>query len=114
MAMKEQITDLLCGFLEKHKDYAIEVYVKNGITDKNIVRLFVPSNRKFEVKENQSILKWQFGEIDSSGITFPYDEILDCYVGYLEPDMRALFQADIIVAMKNGMKYQFQCVGMPG
>lgn len=25
-----------------------------------------------------------------------------------------LFQEDIIVAMKNGMKYQFQCVGIPG
>lgn len=114
VTMKEQVTNLLGGFLEKHKNYAIEIYISNGISDSRVARLFVTSNRKFEVKESKCIVEWQFGEIDSNDITFPYDEILDCYVGYLEPDMRTmLFQEDIIVAMKNGMKYQFQCVGIP-
>ncbi len=114
MAMKEQITELLGGFLEQYKDYAVEVYVKNGISDNNIARLFIPCNRKYEAKEAMCIVKWEGKETYTSEITFPYDEIFDCYVGYLEPDTRNYFDGDIIVAMKNGMKYQFQCVGMPG
>jgi len=112
--MKEQITDLLGGFLEKHKDYAIEIYISNGISDSRVARLFVTNDRNFEAKEKQFWLSWQHGEINTSDITFPYAEISDCYIGYLEPDMKNLFQADIIIAMKNGMKYQFQCVGIHG
>lgn len=87
MAMKEQITDLLGGFLEQYKDYAVEVYVKNGISDNN--------------KESKCIVEWESKETCTSEITFPYNEILDCYVGYLEPDTQNYFGGDTIVAMKK-------------
>lgn len=87
MAMKEQITDLLGGFLEQYKDYAVEVYVKNGISDNN--------------KESKCIVEWESKETCTSEITFPYNEILDCYVGYLEPDIQNYFGGDTIVAMKK-------------
>ena len=51
VTMKEQVTNLLGGFLEKHKDYLC-----NGISDSRVARLFVTSNRKFEVKESKCIL----------------------------------------------------------
>ena len=104
--MKEKVKNILIGFMERNKDYAINIYVRNGVTDNTIMKLLIPTNRNVQADEKKYLLKWEIDDIQCNDVSLPYEEIMDCYEETDEYN-----QQIVIVIMKNGMKIEFECCG---
>lgn len=51
MTMKEKVENILGGFLDRNKDYAIEFYINNAVTNSNMGKIFITSGRIYETNE---------------------------------------------------------------
>lgn len=108
MTMKEKVESVLGGFLERNKDYAIGGNISNGISGNTISSFWMTIDRKYGSSESALYLKSNIGDIKSvNHILIPYDEVLDCY-----EEMDEYNQQMVYVILKNGMKIDFECVGM--
>lgn len=106
MTIKEKTENILGGFLERNENYAIEVYVRNGITNNIITRLLIPINRSVKSEEKKYLLKWKVDDIQSNELSLPYDEIMDCYEERDEYNIQT-----VVIILKNGMKVELECCG---
>lgn len=114
--MKNKVENILGGFLERNKDYAVEIYVKNGITDNFMARLLVPIKRYMQQEEDNYSLRCfvgnvEFDNIEYDNFSLPYDEVLDCYEEKHEKSVLAICPT-VVVILKNGMKFEFRCIGL--
>lgn len=108
MKMKEKVETILGGFLERNKDYAIGVYVRNGKAGNIIVYSLIPINRNIILGEKQCSMSANAGNMRyCNNISLPYDVILDCYEEKDEYNSQTVH-----VIMKNGMMFEFECVGL--
>lgn len=92
--------------MERNKGYAINIYIRNGITDNTIMKLLIPTNRNVQADEKKYLLKWEIDDIQCNDVSLPYEEIMDCYEETDEYN-----QQIVIVIMKNEMKFEFECCG---
>ena len=106
MMMKVQVKNILAGFLERNKDYAIHVYIRNGITGNFMIRLLIPVDRNVQAEDKKYLIKWKVGDVECNDLSLPYEEIMDCYEERDEYN-----QQIVVVIMKNGMKFEFECCG---
>lgn len=108
MQMKERVETILGGFLERNKDYAVHAYIRNGITGNTIADMVIPMDRKVELKREKFSVSGNIGHIKyCNGLSLLYDEILGCYEERDEYNQQMVY-----VFLKNGMKIEFECVGM--
>lgn len=104
--MKEKVENILAGFLERNKDYAIHVYIRNGITGNFMTRLLVPVDRNVQAEDKKYLIKWKVGDVECNILSLLYEEIMDCCEETDEYNMQTM-----VVIMKNGMKIEFECCG---
>lgn len=92
--------------MEQNNGYAINIYIRNCITDNTIMKLLIPTNRNVQADEKKYLLKWEIDDIQCNDLSLPYGEIMDCYEETDEYN-----QQIVVVIMKNGMKIEFECCG---
>lgn len=108
MTMKEKVDSILGGFLERNKDYVISGNIRNGISGNPISDFWMTIDRQYGTSESVLYLKSNIGEIKSvNHVMIPYDEVLDCYEERDEYNQQMVY-----VILKNGMRIDFECVGM--
>lgn len=108
MTMKEKVENILGGFLDRNKDYAISGNISNGISGNHISDFWMTIDRQFGSNESVLYLKSNIGDIKSvNHILISYDEVLDCYEERDEYNQQMVY-----VILKNGMRIDFECVGV--
>lgn len=108
MTMKEKVENILGGFLERNKDYAISGYIKDGGSGCIIANFIIPIDREIKINEKKFILESNMNDIKcANSITIPYDEVLACYEERDEYNQQMAY-----VILKNGMVIDFECIGM--
>lgn len=114
MTMKEKIESILGGFLERNKNYAVELYINNAITNRKIGNLFITSDRIYKANDEKITIKWDKDEnydVRYNDFSIPYNEVMSCYEEADKNDNLKISER-VVVILKNGMKFQFECVGM--
>ncbi len=108
MTMKEKLVNILGGFLERNKEYAISGNISNGINGNPISNFLMAIDREYGSNESVLYLKSNIGDIKNvNHILVPYDEVLDCY------EERDKYNQQIVrVIFKNGIIIDFECFGM--
>ena len=106
MRIKEKVENMLYAFLEWNSDYAIHVYIRNGITDNIIIKLLIPVDRNVQAEGKNYSVQWKINGLNGNELSLPYDEVMDCYEETDEYN-----QQIVVVIMKNGMKFEFECCG---
>lgn len=108
MEMKEKVDGILGGFLDRNKDYAISGNISNGISGNPISDFWMTIDRQYGTNESVLYMKSNIGEIKSvNHISIPYNEVMACYEERDEYN-----QQMVHVILKNGMRSDFECVGM--
>ena len=108
MTMKEKLENILGGFLERNKEYAVELYIDNAVTNSRIGQILITSDRIYETNEKKLTVKWNINhDIKFNECAFQYDQVLACY-----EETDKYNQQMIYVIMKNGMEFDFGCIGM--
>lgn len=108
MTMREKVESILGGFLERNKDYAISGNISNGISGNPISDFQMTIDRQYGSSASVLYLKSNIGDIiNVNNILIPYDEVLDCYEEKDEYN-----QQMVNVILKNGMRIDFECVGL--
>lgn len=108
MEMKEKVDGILGGFLDRNKDYAISGNISNGISGNPISDFWMTIDRQYGTNESVLYMKSNIGEIKSvNHISIPYNEVMACYEERDEYN-----QQMVHVILKNGMRIDFECVGM--
>ncbi|TGY94986.1 hypothetical protein E5329_16965 [Petralouisia muris] len=82
MTMKEKAESILGGFLERNKEYAVELYINNAVANSNIGKIFIASDRIYSADDKKFTLKWNKDEnydVRCNVFSIPYDEIVKCY-----------------------------------
>lgn len=114
MTMREKVENILGGFLERNKDYVIELYINNAATNNRIGRIIITSDRIYNAKDKKFTLKWNKDEnydVRYNDFSIPYDEIMKCYEESDKEDNLKISET-VVVILKNGMEFNFECVGM--
>lgn len=111
MKLKEKIENILVSFQEHNKHYAIEVYIRNGVTGNFMTRLLIPINRNMQLEEKKFLMDWKVGDAECNELSVPYDEIMECYEENCEEDGLKIAEK-VVVILKNGMKFEFECCGV--
>lgn len=114
MTMKEKAESILGGFLERNKDYAIELYISNAVTSSRIGKLFIVADRIYKADDEKFTLEWNKDDsynVNYNKFLFPYDEIMACYEE-VEKDNNLKISETVIVILKNGMEFDFGCFGI--
>ncbi len=102
-AKREKMCKTINDFLDRNKDYAIEIYLKDAGTEFIIGRFFAPSERNYDCYgEKGCRISWNGRNND---ITIPYD-VISCYE---ETDFDG--QA-VYVILKNDIMVVLECCGM--
>lgn len=112
--IKEKVIKTLGEFLNRNKDYAIEAYISNGMTDSNIGRIIILTDRICNTKDNKFIIEWDKdvnSNVRYNNFSLTYEEIMACYE---EEDTygKLKIAETAVVILKNGIKFDFCCVGM--
>lgn len=108
MQMKERVETILGEFLERNKDYAVHVYIRNGVTGNSVADMVIPMDRNAESKREKFLLTGNVGDISCcNSLSLPYDEILCCYEEKDEYNQQMVY-----IFLKNGMEIEFDCVGL--
>lgn len=111
MAIKERVETILGGFLERNKDYAVHVYIRNGVTGNCVADMVIPMDRNVELKREKFLLTGNVGDISyCNSLSLPYDEILGCYEENAVEDRLKIAEM-VAVILKNGMQIEVECVG---
>lgn len=106
--MKEKITKILGGFLERNKECIVEAYISNSVTSHIIGRMYVTTDRVFKADDKGFTLEWDNKQdIVFNNFSLLYDEILACYEEVDEYDQEMIF-----VILKCGVSIDFGCIGM--
>ena len=114
MTMKEKVENILGGFLERNKDYAVELYINNAVTNSRIGQIFITSDRICEAGDKEFTLKWNKDEncdVRYNNFSVPYDEIMKCYET-VEKEDKLKISETVVVILKNGMEFVIECCGM--
>ena len=114
MAMKEKLESILGGFLDKNKDYAVEIYINNAVTNNRIGQIFITSDRIYKADDKKITLAWNKDDnydVRYNEFLIPYDEIMKCYETVEKEDKLKITEA-VVVILKNGMEFDFECCGM--
>ena len=112
--VKEKVIKTLDGFLDRNKRYAVELYISNAITKSGIGRIFITLDRTYNTDDEKFILKWNKDEtydVRYNDFSIPYDEVLTCYEETEEEDKLKIAETAVVI-LKNGMEFNFQCVGI--
>lgn len=108
MTMKERVDKILGDFLERDRNYAVELYINNAVTNKRLGQVFITMDRTVKTDDDKFRIKWDINQdINFNEFSFTYNEILACYEKADEYDQQTVY-----VIFKNGMKYVFECIGM--
>lgn len=113
-AIKEKMLKTLDEFLNRNKNYAIEAYISNGMTDSNIGQIIIPTDRIYNEKDKKFMIEWNKdikSNVRYNNLSFPYDEVMACYEEVDSYDELKISESAIVI-LKNGMKIDFECVGM--
>ena len=94
-------------FLEKNKECTIEIYITNAINDNIMSMLYIPIERNIRTAKVMLTITWKTKNVECNHVSLIYDEIMDCYEELIEPSFQS-----VSVLLKNGMKFQFECVGI--
>ena len=105
MKIKERLETILGEFLERNKDYSINVYITNCVTGNHMALLLIPYERMTKKEEGKFVLEWDDARFYNFCLL--YDEILGCYEEKDEYNSQTVH-----VIMKNGMMFEFECVGL--
>lgn len=111
--MKNKSEKILGGFLERNKDYAVELYISNGITSSLIGKIFIPTDRIYNADDKKFTLEWdkdKNSDVRYNKFSFSYEEILACYKE-IDKDGNLKTSETVIVVLKNGINIYFECVG---
>lgn len=114
MKMKEKVNKTLGGFLDRNKKYAIEMCIKNAITNKGYGQIVITSDYIYEADDNIFRIKWnkdQYCDVRYNEFSIPYDEIMSSYEEEDNMDNLKISET-IIVILKNGIEFNFCCCGM--
>ena len=114
MIMKEKAANILGGFLDRNKDYAVELCINNAVTNSRIGHIFITSDRIYETNDKKITLKWNKDEnydVRYNDFSVPYDEIMKCYKTVEKEDKLKIAES-VIMILKNGMEFDFICSGM--
>lgn len=82
MTIKENVDKNLGEFLDRNKDYAVELYINNAVANSNIGKIFIASDRIYSADDKKFTLKWNEDEnydVRCNVFSIPYDEIMKCY-----------------------------------
>lgn len=106
--VKEKVDNALGGFSDRNREYSISGCIRNGVGGSTIADFLIPIDRKIETNERKFFLRSGMDGIKNvNDITIPYDEVLDCYEEKDEYNQQMVY-----VILKNGMRIDFECVGM--
>lgn len=114
MTMKEKVENILGGFLERNKEYAIELYINNAVTNSNMGKIFITSDRIYETNDKKLTLKWNKDknyDVRYNDFSIPYDEVMS-YYGEIDKNDNLKISEIAVVVLKNGMEFYFGCIGM--
>ena len=100
----EKLIAMLNEFFSRNKEYGIEIYLKNGITDSIIQRLYIPTGRTISYGKNDYKVMWSD---KMSEISIPYDDVISCHEEKDEYN-----QQSITVILKGGLFIEIECVGL--
>lgn len=100
--------EIIKSFLLRNEDSAIEVYIRNNLTDSIIGQILVTSDRIFKSDDKKCTLEWGIDcDVKFNRFTIHYEEIMTCYEETDEYN-----QQFVCVILKNGMSISFECVGI--
>ena len=106
--VKEKVIKTLGEFLEGNKEYIIEVYISNPVTNHIIGRMYVATDRTFKTDDKGFTLEWDNRQdIVFNNFSIPYEDILVCYKEVDEYEQEMIF-----VILKCGISIDFGCCGM--
>ena len=111
---KEKVDNILGGFLERNKDYAVELYINNAVTNSNIGNIFIVPDRICNADDKKLTLKWNKDEnydVRYNDVSIMYDEVMACYEKIDKEDNLKISET-VVVILKNGMEFSFGCIGM--
>lgn len=112
--MEEEVKNILGEFLERNKEYAIELYINNATTSNRIGQLFIASDRIYNADDKKLTLKWNKDEnydVRYNEFSIPYDEVMACYEEVDKDDNLKISETAMVI-LKNGMEFSFECIGM--
>lgn len=112
--VKEKVVKTLSEFLDRNKEYAVELYINNAITNRRIGKIFIISDRVFKADDEKITLEWNKDEnynVRYNDFSIPYDEVMSCYEEVDKEDNLKISER-VVVILKNGMRIDFECVGM--
>lgn len=106
--VKEKVIKALGEFLERNKEYIVEAYISNPVTNHIIGRMYVATDRTFKTDDKGFTLKWDNKQdIAYNNLSVSYDDILTCYDETDEYDQQMIF-----VILKCGISIDFGCCGI--
>lgn len=106
--VKEKVDNVLGGFIDRNREYSIGGCIRNGMGDSTIADFLIPIDRKIDSNERKFFLRSGMDGVKNvNDITIPYDEVLDCYEEKDEYNQQMVY-----VILKNGMRIDFECVGI--
>lgn len=114
MTMREKVENILGGFLDRNKEYVIELCINNAVTNSNIGKLFIASDRICSADDKKFTLKWNKDEnydVRYNDFSILYDEIMACYEE-TDKDDNLIISETAVAIFKNGMEFSFCCIGM--
>lgn len=105
---KEKVDNILGGFLERNREYAISGNISNGISGNPVSDFLFPIDRQYGSTESVLYLKGNVEDVKSvNRVSIPYDEVMVCYEERDEYNQQMVY-----VILKNGMRIDFECVGI--
>jgi len=106
--IKEKVVKTLGGFLDRNKEYIVEVYVTNSDTNSIIGKMYTTTDRIFKTDDKKVTLEWDNRrDITLNNISIAYDEVLACYDEEDEYGQQMVF-----VILKCGISIDFGCCGL--
>lgn len=112
--MNEKVIKTLSEFLDRNKDYAVELYINNAVTNSNMGKIFITSDLIYETDDKRFTLKWDKDEnydVRYNEFFIIYDEVMACYET-VEKEEKLKISETVVVILKNGMELNFGCIGM--
>lgn len=112
--MKEKVDSILGSFLDRNKEYIVEAYINNGMTDSNIGRIIILTDRIYNAKDKKFMIEWDKdvnSNVRYNNFSLTYEEVMACYEETYKHKNLKIYES-VVVILKNGIKIDFECVGM--
>ena len=112
--VKEKITKALGDFLNRNKNYAVELYISNAVTKKVIGKIFIASDRVYNADDKKFTVEWDKDasyDVRYNNFSVPYEEIMKWYEEVEKEDKLKITET-VVVILKNGMEFDFCCNGI--